>query len=99
MQKQLRKLLSLLLVLAMVVGYIPAVLNASAASATQDTEAASDMLASASFVSGNVSWNGNSIYTYDNKSTATNGADSLYSWRFSRTTAEGYTYPDMRIDL
>ena len=99
MQKQLRKLLSLVLVLAMVVGYIPAVLNASAASATQDTEAASDMLASASFVSGNVSWNGNSSYTYDNKSTVTNGADSLYSWRFSRTTAEGYTYPDMRIDL
>ena len=57
MQNHLRKWLSLLLVFAMVVGYIPAVLNPSAASATNGTEAASDMLASASYSSGNVSWN------------------------------------------
>ena len=99
MQKYLCKLLSLLLVFAMVVGYIPAVLNVSAASATEDTEAASDMLASASFESGNVSWNGNSEYTYDNKSTDTNGSDSMYAWRFSRTKADGYTYPSMLIDF
>lgn len=99
MQKHIQKLLSVILVLAMVAGYFPAVFSANATGAATNVESTSDMLENASFVSGNVSWNGNSIYTYDNKSTVTNGADSLSSWRFSRTTAEGYTYPTMLIDF
>ena len=99
MQKYIRKLVSLLLVFAMVAGYFPTMLNAFAASASEDTEQATDMLASASFASSTTSWNENSVYTYDNQSTVTNGTDSLRSWRFSRTTADGYTYPEMQINL
>ena len=99
MKQYARKFWSLLLAFAMVLGYIPGLLqNVSAAGATDATEQASDMLSSASFVSGNVSWTG-SDYGYDSKSTVTNGADSLYSWRFTRKVSDGYTYPSMQIDF
>ena len=99
MKLHARKFLSLLIVLAMVLGYFPTLLlNVSAAEATDATEQASDMLAAASFVSGNVSWTGSS-YGYDNKSTVTNGADSLYSWRFTRKVSDGYTYPSMQVNF
>ena len=97
MQKKFQSILAALLVLVMVLGMIPFTTMA-AQSATEQTEKNSDMLAEASFASGNVSWNG-SDYGYDRKSTVTNGADSLYSWRFTRKGSDGYTYPSMQINL
>ena len=83
MQKNLKRLLSLILTLVLLVGLLPPVSKASAATAS--TEESSDMLANAAYAWSAPDWTGSGQFSYSNESTVTNGADSLRSWRFSST--------------
>lgn len=69
------------------------------ADATEDTEKASDMLATASYAWSGSDWSGAGQYSYAKNSTVTNGPDSIRSWRFSRTEQTGPALARMQINL
>ena len=97
MQKNLKRILSLLLTLALFVGLLPPVSKASAATAS--TEESSDMLANAAYAWSAQDWTGNGQFSYSKDSTVTNGANSLRSWRFSSAAKAGSSYARLQIDL
>ena len=97
MQKNLKRLLSLFLTLALLAGLLPPISKASAA--TETTEESSDMLANAAYAWSAQDWTGNGQFSYSNNSTVTNGADSLRSWKFSRIAQTNSSYARLQIDL
>ena len=97
MQKKMKRILTLLLTLALIFGLVPTVGVVSAA--TESTEEASDMLAKAAYAWSSQDWTGAGQLSYSNNSTVTNGTDSLRSWKFSTTAKAGGTYARLQIDL
>lgn len=73
--------------------------RAENADATEDTEKASDMLATASYAWSGSDWSGSGQLSYAKDSTVTNGPDSIRSWRFSRTEQTGPSLARMQINL
>ena len=99
MKNTFKKLLSLVLALVMVAGIFPPVQKAAAAGITEQTEQASDLLASATFSSSAWDWSGSGQYSYDSNSTVTNGENSLRSWRFSSTAQSVNSYSRLQLNL
>ena len=97
MQKNMKRMLSLFLTLVMVLGLLPPVWQVSAA--TVDTEAASDMLATATYAWSTQDWTGTQQFSYANDSTVTNGENSLRSWRFSTTAKTSSSYARLQLSL
>ena len=97
MQKNMKRMLSLFLTLVMVLGLLPPVWQVSAA--TGDTEAASDMLATATYAWSAQDWTGTQQFSYANDSTVTNGENSLRSWRFSTTAKTSSGYARLQLSL
>ena len=97
MQKITKRMLSLLLTIVMVFSLLPPVWQASAA--TADTEAASDMLASATYSWSSQDWSGSQQLSYANDSSVTNGENSLRSWRFSTTAKTSSSYARLQLSL
>ena len=97
MQKNLKRILSLLLTLVLLVGLLPPVSKVSAATAS--TEESSDMLANAAYAWSAQDWSGSGQFSYSKESTVTNGADSLRSWRFSSAAKATNSYARLQIDL
>ncbi|MBR5570783.1 MAG: SGNH/GDSL hydrolase family protein [Oscillospiraceae bacterium] len=96
MQKNIKRMLSLLLTMVMVFGLLPPTRQVFAA--IVDTEAASDMLASASYDYSAQNWTGRE-FSYDSASTVTNGANSLRSWKFSVKEKNDKSYGRLRLNL
>ena len=97
-----RKMLSLVLALALLLELIVPVLGQpvfAAEVATEATETASDMLANATYAWSAQDWTGSGQFSYSNEGAITNGADSLRSWRFSRTAQASNGYARLQIDL
>ena len=99
MKNTFKKLLSLVLALVMVAGFFPPVQKAAAAGITEQTEQASDLLASATFSSSAWDWSGSGQFSYDSNSTVTNGENSLRSWRFSSTAQSVNSYSRLQLNL
>ena len=97
MQKNMKRMLSLFLTLVMVLSLLPTVWQVSAA--TVDTEAASDMLATATYAWSAQDWTGTQQFSYANDSTVTNGENSLRSWRFSTTAKTSSSYARLQLSL
>ena len=99
MKNTFKKLLSLVLALVMVAGFIPPVQQVAAAGITEQTEQASDLLADATFSSSAWNWSGSGQFSYDSNSTVTNGENSLRSWRFSSTAQSVNSYSRLQLNL
>ena len=97
MQKNVKRIFSLLLVFVLMLSLIPAIPKANAA--TADTEVASDMLAVATYAWSSQDWSGAGKFSYASDSNVTNGENSLRSWRFSTTAQSGSSYARLQISL
>ena len=97
MHKNVKRVLSFLLTFVMLLGIIPFAPQASAA--TADTEAASDMLAGATYAWSAQDWTGAGQFSYASDSNVTSGENSLRSWRFSTTEQSGSSYARLQISL